>query len=396
MWRNMLKQESEHQWIAIAGFFVFIIVGAIFIKGTSHLPGVDLIDNELGGQYRIMDSEYTDEDNFYMHTYTNNGYQFIAVEDGEIDVLIDSNSDIDTSSISGISLIGNGSVVIANGQTDAYIITNSIVSNFNVNFGIDSFSVSHIEQSNDHMDRYLMITKENDNRQGMRGLNTSGITSSSTPNDEDVRWQNIAHVSDGKWIVTGTYNTPVTSGDQSPAAPEIKSAWATILWDGGHTAPMVESINIGQFGEYHSIINLNHNNIIIAGTHETILLNHKSGKSENIDYSSSAALSDECNSAWLFNGKGSSSVLRFEGTSWGFEELPHDIPIDVEATGFDGNTIYLHGIDENGNSKTLIFDTSAIGSIESGSGFINLTFIIVSCIMFSIMAVNILDKFRKE
>ena len=52
-----------------------------------------------------------------MHTYTNNGYQFIAGEDGEIDVLIDSNSDIDTSSISGISLIDNGSVVIANGQT---------------------------------------------------------------------------------------------------------------------------------------------------------------------------------------------------------------------------------------------------------------------------------------
>ena len=68
MWRNMLKQESEHQWIAIAGFFVFVLIGAIFIKGTSHLPGVDLIDNELGDEYRIMDSKYTDEDNFYMHT----------------------------------------------------------------------------------------------------------------------------------------------------------------------------------------------------------------------------------------------------------------------------------------------------------------------------------------
>ena len=106
--------------------------------------------------------------------------------------------------------------------------------------------------------------------------------------------------------------------------------------------------------------------------------------------------SDKCNSAWLFNGKDSNSVLRFEGTTWDFEELPHDIPIDIEAAGFDGNTIHLHGIDENGNSKTLTFDTSAIGSIESGSGFINLAFIIVSSIMFSIMAVNILDKFRNK
>lgn len=396
MWRNMLKQESEHQWIAIAGFFVFVLIGAIFIKGTSHLPGVDLIDNELGDEYRIMDSKYTDEDNFYMHTYTANGYQYIEVNEGEIDVLIDSNSNIDTSSFSGISLMDNGSIVIANGETNAYVITNSIVSNFTVNFGIDSFSVSQLKQSNDHIDRYLMITKENDNLQGIRGLNTSGITSSNTPNNENVRWQNIAHVSNGKWIVTGTYNTPVTSGDESPAAPEIKPAWATILWDGGHTAPMVENIKIGLFGDYHSIVKLNHDNIIIAGSHETILLNHKSGDVTNIDYSSIAAFSDKCNSAWLFNGKGSNSVLRFEGTMWDFEELPHDIPIDIEAAGFDGNTIHLHGIDENGNSKTLTFDTSAIGSIESGSGFINLAFIIVSSIMFSIMAVNILDKFRKK
>ena len=290
----------------------------------------------------------------------------------------------------------NGSIVIANGETNAYVITNSIVSNFTVNFGIDSFSVSQLKQSNDHIDRYLMITKENDNLQGIRGLNTSGITSSNTPNNENVRWQNIAHVSNGKWIVTGTYNTPVTSGDESPAAPEIKPAWATILWDGGHTAPMVENIKIGLFGDYHSIVKLNHDNIIIAGSHETILLNHKSGDVTNIDYSSIAAFSDKCNSAWLFNGKDSNSVLRFEGTMWDFEELPHDIPIDIEAAGFDGNTIHLHGIDENGNSKTLTFDTSAIGSIESGSGFINLAFIIVSSIMFSIMAVNILDKFRKK
>ena len=80
---------------------------------------------------------------------------------------------------------------------------------------------------------------------------------------------------------------------------------------------------------------------------------------------------------------------------WGIEELPHKIPIDIESNGFDGNTIYLHGIDDNGNSKTLTFDTSAVGSIESGSGFINLAFIIVSLTMFTIMAVNVLDKFRK-
>ena len=395
MWRNMLKQESEHQWIAIAGFFVFIIIGAIFIKGTSHIPGVDLIENELGTEYRIMDSKYADEDNSFMLTYTSGEFEYLAVNSGNKEVLIDSNSDIDAGGISGITMIDNGSVLIANGGNNAYLIDDSNISTFEINFGQDNFSLAQIEQSNDYSDLFLLITTENDNLQGIRGLNTSGITSSSTPNNENVRWDSVSHVSTGKWIATGVYNTPVTSGDQSPAAPDMKPVWATILWDGGHTAPMIENIKIGLFGEYHSMIKLNHNHVIIAGTHETILLNHRSGSVINIDYSSVAGLSDNCNSAWLFNGKDSNSVLRFEGTSWDIEELPHQIPINIEASGFDGNTIYLHGMDDNGNSKTLTFDTSAVGSIESGSGFINLAFIIVSLIMFTIMAVNVLDKFRK-
>ena len=395
MWRNMLKQESEHQWIAITGFFVFIIIGAIFIKGTSHIPGVDLIENELGEDYRIMDSKYVDEDNSFMLTYTSGEFEYLSVVSGNKEVVIGSNSGLDAGSISGITMIDNGSVLIANGGHHAHLIEDSIVSSYEINFGQDDFSLTQIEQSNDYSNRFLLITTENDNLQGIRGLNSSGITSSSTPNNENVRWDSVSHVSTGKWIATGVYNTPVTSGDQSPAAPDMKPVWATILWDGGHTAPMIENLKIGLFGEYHSMIKLNHNHVIIAGTHETILLNHESGDLQNIDYSSVAGLSDKCNSAWLFNGKDSSSVLRFEGTSWDIEELPHQIPINVEASGFDGNTIYLHGVDDNGNSKTLTFDTSAVGSIESGSGFINLAFITVSLIMFTIMAVNVLDKFRK-
>ena len=395
MWRNMLKQESEHQWIAITGFFVFIIVGAIFIKGTSHIPGVDLVDNELGADYRVMDAKYIDESNSFMLTYTNDGYEYIILNSGELNVIIDSTSETDVDSISGITLVDNDSVLIANGENNAYLIKDSTLYNFEINFGLDDFSLSQIEQSDNHPDRYLMITQEIDNLQGIRGLNTTGITSSSTPNNENVRWDKISHVSNGKWIATGIYNTPVTTGDQSPAAPGMKPVWATILWDGGHTAPMIDNINLGVFGEYHSTIELNHDNVIIAGTHETVLFNHITGTTHDIDYSSVAGLSDKCDSAWLFNGKDSTSVLRFVGTSWDVEELPHKIPLQIEASGFDGSTIYLHGIDDNGNSKTLTFDTTAVGSIESGSGFINLTFIIVSLIMFSIMAVNILDKFRK-
>ena len=41
-WRGYLEEESEFQWIAMAGFFIFILLGAIAIQGTSNLPGVEV------------------------------------------------------------------------------------------------------------------------------------------------------------------------------------------------------------------------------------------------------------------------------------------------------------------------------------------------------------------
>ena len=41
-WRGYLEEESEFQWIAMAGFLVFILLGALAIQGTSNLPGVEV------------------------------------------------------------------------------------------------------------------------------------------------------------------------------------------------------------------------------------------------------------------------------------------------------------------------------------------------------------------
>ena len=391
----MLQQESEHQWLAISAFFVFIIIGAFFIKGTSHLPGIDLTENELGSDNRIMESHYIDKDNSFILTYIDGTYEFVSMNSGIMNKLIDSNSEYDASSISHVTTLDNDSVIISSLQSDVILIDDSKYSLLKLILVMTISQFQTIEQSSSDSQQYLLITRESGNLQSIRGLNSSGLTSSNTPNNENVNWQNLMHVEDQKWLATGIYNTPATSGDQSPATPNLRPVWATILWNGGYTAPMVESLQIGGYGEYHSTIKLNHEQVIIAGTHETILFNHQNNEIENIDYSSVAAISDKCNSAWLFNNKDSKSVLRFDEDSWDVESLPHNIPIDIEASGFDGTTIYLHGIDDNGNPKVLTFDTSAVGSIESGSGFLNLAFIIVSLIMFTIMGVNVFDKFKQ-
>ena len=396
VWRKMLQQESEHQWLAISAFFIFVILGAILIKGTSHLPGVDLTDSELGSEHRIIESIYHDEGHYLVLSYTNEEYQLIAFSDGNSNEIINSSLDYDVSRISNLEPLNDESVLIINGVDNVLIYQNENIFTFKTNYSDDVFTVSDIAQSSDDEQNFLMITQETDAQQSIRGLNSSGTTSANTPNNQNVNWQEIQHVSADLWLLTGTYNQPATSGDQSPAAPNLKPVWATVLWNGGVIAPMVDSLEIGDYGEYHSVIIVNHQEIIIAGTHETVMYDYTTKQISSIDYSSVAGISDKHDSAWLFNGKDSKSVMRYDDGSWSVESLPHQLPIEVETFGFDGVCIYLHGVDDNGAPKVITFDTSAVGSIESGSGFINLAFIIISLIMFALMAINIIEKLKKE
>ncbi|MAK19860.1 MAG: hypothetical protein CMA05_00935 [Euryarchaeota archaeon] len=399
VWKQILKQESEHQWLAIGVFFVFIILGAMMIKGTSFIPGIDLLDNEIGDDFRIMESTYIDENENYLLTYNQGDYELVWSENGDLKTVIGSDSNHDASSIDFITKLSNDSIIVPQESSSMLLIQDGNVFPFETNYGDDVFAIKHIVENQQHSnDNLLMLTTEADGKYGFRGLDSSGITSSPTPDNQNVEWQKVASISDELWIATGIYVPSPSIGEDSPATPSIRPVYATIIWSGGYTAPMIsylDSGGTGEVGEYHSIIHYNHDEIIIAGTHQTIRFNHVTNSAEKIDFASVAGISDDCNSAWLFNGMDSRSVLRISEDNYEIMKLPHKLPLTVESSGFDGETIYLHGTDNSGTSKVLTFDTTAVGSIESGRGFLNLSFIIISLIIFSVMAVNIYDRFRQ-
>lgn len=399
VWKQILKQESEHQWLAIGAFFVFIILGAVMIKGTSFIPGIDLLDNEIGDDFRIMESTYIDENENYLLTYSQGDYQLVWTNNGNSTTVIGLDSNHDASSIDFITKLSNDSIIIPQEGSSMLLIQDGMIFPFETNFVDDVFAIEHIvENQEKDNDNLLMLTSETDGKYGFRGLDSNGITSSPTPDNQNVEWQKVASIGDQLWIATGIYVPSPSVGENSPATPSIHPVYASIIWSGGHTAPMINylsPIDTKEFGEYHSIIHYNHDEVIIAGTHETIRFNHVTNSAEKIDFASVAGISDDCNSAWLFNGMDSRSVLRISEDNHEIMKLPHELPLTVESSGFDGETIYLHGTDNSGTSKVLTFDTSAVGSIESGRGFLNLSFIIVSLIIFSVMAVNVYDRFRQ-
>ena len=168
-WRKMLQQESEHQWLAITAFFVFVILGAILIKGTSHLPGVDLTDNELGNDHRIIESVYDENGDYLALTYNDGDYKLLSVNNDGVNEVTLTNPNYDVSGISDFALLDNNAVLIANGVDELMIYQDDNISIFETNYSDEVFTVSSIEQSSNEARNLLMITKETNTQQSIRG-----------------------------------------------------------------------------------------------------------------------------------------------------------------------------------------------------------------------------------
>ncbi len=122
VWKQILKQESEHQWLAIGVFFVFIILGAMMIKGTSFIPGIDLMDNEIGDDFRIMESTYIDENENYLITYNQGDYELVWSENGDLTTVIGPDSNHDASSIDFMTKLSNDSIIVPQESSSMLLI----------------------------------------------------------------------------------------------------------------------------------------------------------------------------------------------------------------------------------------------------------------------------------
>jgi hypothetical protein len=88
---------------------------------------------------------------------------------------------------------------------------------------------------------------------------------------------------------------------------------------------------------------------------------------------------------WLLGSKGSTSVIRFADGELETLPLSRPIPLNIEVADVSDDILHAHGVNENGEPVTYSIDTLAIGSIESGRGFLNLMFVAISSVVLGVM-----------
>ena len=410
-WRGYLEEESEFQWIAMAGFLVFILLGALAIQGTSNLPGVEVgsSDSSHYGK-RILDIEYTGDESFTVKVLNDGDIDLFQQNDRTtVTQIMTAEGGLPADEIRFITSLENGNTAISPSKNTIQVIhspqnepsSETTITTFELDRSHGNFTVLDLAESTDGQStQWMMVTMEG-SKTSLRGFGAIGSGSESsmtiaasmsssllsTPmlNTADVVWQKVMALGTDQWVATGYLSYTSSEAGASPAAPKIIPVLAVIDWEGGLTAPTVLTMHSGEGGLYHSLMALDGNEVFAAGDQGSTLVS-TTGSMTHFDVASVAAVVDCHDRVWLFGDVGSKTIVRYSGQNAEQLSLAEPLAFQIESKGHGKELIFLHGTDESGEAQTLLIDTSAPGSIESGRGFLNFLFLTVFSITMGVMA----------
>ena len=401
-WRKLLEEESEHQWLAIGLFFVFIIIGGFLIGGTSSLEGLVLGTDPSEnlefeeGEFLLEigyheDASWSEAHSAIMRTETGyKMYQQMDIDD-VADILPPNHPQIEN--VTFFQLTEEGDVEYSSSLNQLSTYRNGMTANRTLDdlndseFGITAITVHSTPVVNNR----LMITAE-DGGSGLRGFTGTGLTTPSTPIDPKIVWDDVVYLEESNFLVAGTYT--VQGEDESPATPSTRIVFAHVFWEGATKTPEIKRQWFGSGSEVHSIIRTSDGGAVAASNEELYIVSADASDKTH-SYPSRVMVYDDChNRVWLFGERGAETVLRvdLETESASSKNLPYPLPLQPTSGTVNGDVLIVHGFDAQGESDRMSLDLTIEGSLSSGRGFLNFGFLVVGVIMLVTQGYMMVEK----
>ena len=374
-WRRLLEEESEHQWLSFAVFSAIVIIGAVLIDWSSDLSGVH-DGSTLDFDGIVMDSAgdsilyQTDDGIRITHKDNENNAQYATCleeyrgmtlaclgNEGMLGFIGDGSDDCDDTwcqfsigeNITATQVSGNGLailMVVQDGTSDALAA---------IWFGESNPEpVTSDHEGNMHLDVIL-------------------------PTNEG-------------WLVGGSWQAPANWLGSNPTSPPMYELILHVTWDGVN-APAIEIVHMGNEGTIHGLFATDEG-FIATGTSDTVSI--IDDEITSLGMPSYAAVGDNNGDVWLFGGIGSNTVAIISGTEISVEKLPEPLEIlPSYVTCDEDGMISIHGTDNSDSPSAMSIDSNARQSFTSLRGILDLSFMLVSILIFSIMGWNIFEAIRK-
>ena len=397
-WRKLLEEESEHQWLAMGLFFIFAIIGGIVIEGTSTLAGVDIGAGDAGHDgNRVLDIVYFDNEGSVAsqltHMYLPGQGHFLYSQDNSesLDMIYQPSEYDKGDEIRFMNEMSDNRAMLSIASNQLVEITlNEQIAYININttdeFWIDDY------QENGGYESAMIVTQEDDGTSTIRALSYY-FASPPMVNSNSVNWDNIVHLSENKWVATGTIANAQSSGD-SPASPSVRTAIGVIEWQGNlSVSPVLVSLTTGEEGQIHNTFSTGNSQVIIAANTGAYQI-AGDGSINYLDLPSQSAVTDSDGKTWFIGQQGTTSIASFDDGIIDIQELAKPIPLEIEVSEYEGGTIFMHGMDEKGAFELMTIDLTAQDSIEDGRGFLNFIFLTSCSIILVVMGWTALDRYR--
>ena len=402
-WRKLLEEESEHQWLAIGLFFVFIIIGGFLIGGTSSLEGM-VLGTDPSEKLEFEEGEFLLEIDYHPEAgwdeahsailKIQNGFEmYQQMDSDDIDHILEPN-DPEIENVTFFSADKEGVVTFSTSLNTISTYVQGAISETRLDDTYGSeFGINGLATDTSSMIRNRLLITSEDGGSGLRGWNGQSIVSVSSPLQDSVVWDDVVYLMDSTYLAVGTYAVQ-TSASQSPASLTSQVVISHVYWDGDvTTAPQVERQSIGNGSEIHSLSRTVDGGAVAATNEEFYIISLNSV--QVLNYASTTMVYEaEHDRSWLFGERGSESVLRvnidtFETSS---KNLGYPLPLQPTVGSIDGDTLYIHGFNSQGTSDRLSLDLTIEGSLSSGRGLLNFGFILVGLIMIATQGYLIVEK----
>lgn len=393
-WRRLLEEESEHQWLTLSFFLVFVVIGALAINATEHFVGDRITepDGMLKDAF-VTEIEYganTGEYTALVYSTTNSHQMLQKSGNNDNTALVLAQED--AAKVNFLKTAENGDVYFSMVENQLISVDSGGGLTYN-NFTNSKGNFTVLDAATPGETTAfcgLMLTSENTNT-SFRGVH-NGVPTHPMSMSLGTHWTHLAWFSDGLWVAIGLEASAVGEDGSSPATPRSNPVLGWIAWDGGQETPELRDVHSFDAGVFHSLARAG-GHFIVGGTVESLIVSSPK-EIERHDLPSALVVADEEGTAWFIGPIGAENLATYSNGQTTVHQLSRPIPVDVVDADAVDSHVHVHGTDAEGQPIQWSIDITMDGSIESGRGFLNLLFLLVGSILIAMMLWHAAEQLR--
>ena len=384
-WRRYLEEESEHQWLAISGFFLFILLGALALEGTADFVGDDMVRVEnQHADGMVLDIVHHGEPGTYTALVYAPGagyHMFTEFADQTVNSIYQPDGQDLGREVNFLTTIDDRPVFSSAPNTWVELQDDAMIT-YTIEAEGATFDLLNIAKHRVNEDR-MVLTQEGQNST-LRGVTALQATSPMSTTS-GVQWDDVIHLQEDRWVAIGHHIATAGADGSSPATPERRPSIGFIQWDGGNSTPTLTGVRMLS-GNFHSLLGTE-DGVVVGGSLAGYHVGFDATITE-IKAPSNVAVVDDRGIVWFLGDQGSTTLGVYEDGVYTVETLSNPMPIATTVVAINGDMIDVHGTNVEGVPAQWSVDTTANGSIESGRGFLNLLFLIAGGAILGMMGVS--------